>query len=293
MNVIETHTVTHIYQKIRLQEYAVSIFNSITTKSSLKKAIKKEIVLVNNQPTSTAYWVQKNDVITLLEDNTKKHKPFHLKLEIVYEDDYLAIINKPAGVLVSGNSFATIDNALEQNLRPSSQTDKTKPRPAHRLDYPTTGLLLVGKTRKAIELLNKLFEEKNITKEYVAITIGKMKPKGTLTTPIDQKPAVSKFEVLKSVPSKRFNYLNWVLLNPKTGRKHQLRRHLSLLKNPILGDKGYGLENLILLKKGLYLHAYSLEFIHPFTHKKLSLTKDPPKKFNTIFPNFKLTNSNH
>lgn len=195
----------------------------------------------------------------------------------------MAVINKPAGILVSGNSFKTIDNALEQNIAKSNLADATKPRPVHRLDYPTTGLLLIGKTSASILALNKLFENKEITKTYLAVTIGKMSIEGTTTTMVDNKKALSKYNVIKSVNSKKFAYLNLVKLRLETGRKHQLRVHLSSIGNPILGDAQYGIEGKIIKGKGLYLHAYSLDFIHPFTNDKMSFKKEPHKKFAKLF----------
>ena len=110
-----------------------------------------------------------------------------------------------------------------------------------------------------------------------------MESKGKITSSIDGKQAQSNFTVKASVTSKRFSKLNLVKLKPKTGRKHQLRKHLFSIGNPILGDKKYFLDQKILTGKGLYLHASSLEFIHPFTKEQLLVTKKLPKKFKTIF----------
>ena len=105
---------------------------------------------------------------------------------------------------------------------------------------------------------------------------------GVINSEIDGKESQSNYEVIESVVSKRFEFLNLVKLEPQTGRRHQLRIHLSSIGNPILGDKEYGIENLILNGKGIYLHAYSLEFVHPFTNE-ISLIEDLlPKKFLKI-----------
>lgn len=199
----------------------------------------------------------------------------------------MAAIHKPAGILVSGNRFKTIANALAQNLKPSTLTDATKPQPVHRLDYPTTGVLLAGKTSSSIRALNELFEDKTIQKTYYAVTIGEMNKSGTITSPIDGKKAQSNYMVIESVSSKKFGQLNLVELKPQTGRRHQLRKHLSTIGNPILGDPEYGLENLIVKGKGLYLHAYALEFIHPFTNEKVYLKDGLPQKFTKIFSQLK------
>ena len=185
--------------------------------------------------------------------------------------------------MVSGNSFKTITNALEQNLKPSTDTDACKPQPVHRLDYPTTGVLLVGKTNSSIRQLNKLFEDKIIQKQYYAVTIGKMGSEGQIATPIDDKAALTEYKVYETLVSERFDFLNLVQLNPKTGRRHQLRKHLSSIGHPILGDRDYSPEALLLKGKGLYLHAYRLEFVHPYTQKNMIFTAEFPKKFQQLF----------
>ena len=182
------------------------------------------------------------------------------------------MIHKPAGIVVSGNQFKTIANALPQNLQSSPLPDATKAQPVHRLDYATTGVLLVGKTSSGIRALNKLFEDKEVEKTYYAATIGEMEEQGSIFAEIDGKPSHSDYEVCESVLSERFGKLNLVKLHPYTGRKHQLRKHLSSIGNPILGDKDYGKEPFILKGKGLYLHAYSLRFTHPFTKEEVFIT---------------------
>ena len=195
----------------------------------------------------------------------------------------MAIINKPAGILVSGNSFATIYNALPLHITKSTQPDAIRSKPVHRLDYPTSGLLLIGKTNQSVSALHRLFEERKIKKVYHAITIGTLADSGLISTPIDSKQAVTQYNILRSVASDRFGCLNLVQLRPKTGRKHQLRKHLFNNGSPILGDRTYFQDNLLLTGHGLYLHASSLEFKHPITNVLISVTQALPKKFNTIF----------
>ena len=288
MILLEKHIVPIQKYPVRIQEYAVGIFKTVATKSGIKKAIKKQLILVNGESTTTAKMIIGEEIITLLGDESeKKNKQLILKLNVVFEDDFLAIIHKPAGILVSGNKFKTIDNAIEQNLKKSSQQDAVRPRPIHRLDYPTSGLLLIGKTSSSIIALNQLFENKKIQKTYHAVTIKKMKPEGKIDLAIDDKKSLSYYKVLDSKISKRFECLNLLELYPKTGRRHQLRKHMSSIGNPILGDKEYGLKPLILNGKGLYLHASTLKFIHPFTEKEVEISTGLPKKFQKIFSTFK------
>ncbi|WP_422354482.1 RluA family pseudouridine synthase [Roseivirga pacifica] len=178
----------------------------------------------------------------------------------------------------------TIANALDQNLKQSSQPDATLPRPIHRLDYATTGILLCGKTNSCIRALSKLFQDKLVQKTYFAIAIGQMNTSGSITTPIDGKRSKSHFEVIESVPSERFGTLSLVKLSPETGRRHQLRKHLTSIGNPILGDKDYGQEGLILNGKGLYLHAHSIAFKHPVSKEPITFASPLPEKFSKIFP---------
>lgn len=193
------------------------------------------------------------------------------------------MINKPAGILVSGNKFKTVAAALLQNLKASAKLDACKPQPAHRLDFGTTGILLIGKTQSSIRALNKLFEQKEIRKKYHAICIGEMEESGTINSPIAGKESVSKYSKIQSTDSKRFGQLNLLELEPLTGRRHQLRIHLASIGNPILGDKDYGKEEMILKGKGIYLHASKLRFAHPFKKEKIEVESELPRRFRKIF----------
>ena len=283
MKILESHTATNVLNNIRLSDYAVGVFMSIPSKSGIKKAIKKGLLLVNNKRGVSGQFITLGDKIDLLKDKNIIKKNIDLDLEVLWEDDYLAIIYKPAGLLVSGNKARTVTHALSQNLNPSNLPDATQPQPVHRLDFPTSGLLLIGKTANSIRELGKLFENKTIQKTYLAITIGQMKSKEVIDFNIDDKKSLSTYEVLQTVSSVKFDFLNLVKLTPQTGRRHQLRIHCAHIGNPILGDAEYGIEGKILKGNGLYLHAESLEFTHPSTNELLSITKEAPKKFKRLF----------
>lgn len=247
--------------------------------------MKKQQITVNGEVASSATFIQGGETIILRIPEIVPRKKLVFPLKVLFEDEYLAVIHKPAGILVSGNGFKTITNALPQNLQRSSLPDASLPQPVHRLDYPTTGILLVGKTSSSIRLLNKMFEEKEIQKIYYAVAIGEMEKQAEITSDIEGRKALSAYSLIEKVPSERFGYLNLVRLQLQTGRRHQLRKHLASIGNPILGDQQYGKEGLILMKKGLYLHAFSLRFIHPFTREEICIQDELPKKFQKIFPN--------
>ncbi|MEN8250998.1 MAG: RluA family pseudouridine synthase [Bacteroidota bacterium] len=285
MNHSETHIVPKLSTPIRLQDYGVGIFNVALTKSALKKVLKKKYVTVNNVVATSATFINGGETICLsIPEEVSPEKKLIFPLEVLFEDDHLAVVHKPAGILVSGNRFKTIANALAQNIKKSNLPDAATPHPVHRLDFPTTGVLLVGKTRSSIRTLNKLFEDDRIRKTYYAITIGEMNCRGKIISTVEGKKSRTDYSIKETVPSKRFGKLNLVELKPETGRRHQLRIHLSSIGNPILGDKEYGIENLILNGKGLYLHAYSLKFIHPFTNEVVHIKDELPQGFRKIFP---------
>ncbi|MBI9056272.1 MAG: RluA family pseudouridine synthase [Labilibaculum sp.] len=280
MRVLEFHIVPAGIEDIRLQDYAPKIFNSISSYQGMKKAIKRKKVYVDGEPAPTGLWVKEGQRIELLDLELPPAKVFEMELEIVYEDDHIAVINKPAGVSVSGNLFRTIQNMLPFNLKESSCQDALPVfRPVHRLDNPTCGLLLVAKTSQAIGALGAQFENRTIKKRYTAVVIGDLPDKGRVEMEVDGKEAVSTFRVVKKVPSIRNKSLCMVHLFPETGRTHQLRIHMAGLGTPILGDKLYGTEGEILQKKGLFLCAAGLHFEHPFTNEKMDLSIDPPYKF--------------
>jgi 23S rRNA pseudouridine1911/1915/1917 synthase len=280
-----SHTVPDKISPIRLSDYGIGLFEVCMTKSALKKVLKKGWIKVNGVTAKTATMITGGEEIVLTKpEEPKPERQFIFPLDVLYEDDYLAVIHKPAGILVSGNGFKTIVNALPQNLQRSPLPDATAPQPVHRLDYATTGVLLIGKTSSSIRQLNRLFQEKQVHKVYYAVTIGSMGPLGSICYSIDNKPAQTDFEVLDRVPSPRFGELNLVRLKPGTGRRHQIRKHLARIGNPILGDKDYGKEDLILNGKGLYLHASSLSFEHPRSKEQLIVKSELPKRFGKIFP---------
>ena len=275
MKVVEKHIVPQIQNPIRLQEYASSIFKTITTRSGIKKAIKKQLILLNRKPANTGDWIKEGQLLELLAEELPQKKIFRLQLKIIFNDNFLAVIQKPSGYPTNGNYFKTIENALPYNLENSTEKDALPyPTPVHRLDNPTSGLLLVAKTKNVQVKLNQDFEEKNIRKSYLAIVSGEIPSTGTFNSPIEGKTAATKFQLKKTFQKNDKTY-SLVELFPITGRTHQIRIHLSKNGNPIVGDEVYGSsENA----KGILLAAHSLAFTHPSTKKSLHFENTFPKK---------------
>ncbi|WP_034919778.1 RluA family pseudouridine synthase [Gillisia sp. CAL575] len=280
MKIIESHIVPAVATKIRLQEYAVGIFRMLPSKSGLKKAIKKEEILLNGKVAKTSDWIEQHQKIDFIQKEEKQLKVFQLKLEVVFEDDHLAIINKPSGYPTSGNYFKTIEHALPYNLKASALPDALiYPLPVHRLDNPTSGLLIVAKTKSAQIKLHQDFEEKKIQKTYLALVRGETPMQAAVKTNIEGKEAFTNYKTLKSFQYQDATY-SLLEVAPKTGRTHQIRIHLSTAGFPIVGDKLYGSSEVPFRKKGLYLAAIKLEFLHPIDKTLLKIETEFPSKFS-------------
>ena len=283
MPVIKTHIVPEGVEEVRLYDYVQQIFPTIPSRKGVKKAISREEILVDGQKTSTGHWIKAGQKIELLESSANPPKEYILKLEIVFEDEFMAVINKPAGIPVSGNQFRTIQNALIGNINLSKEEDALRwPKPVHRLDGPTSGLLIIAKTAKALVKLGQQFEQKTIEKKYAAIVMGKSPESGIVNAAIEGLESLSEFKTLQTINSLKSKYLSLVELSPKTGRTHQLRIHMSSIGFPILGDKIYGEEGNVLEGKGLFLCALSLNLKHPITEELLSIKIDMPYNFLSI-----------
>ncbi|MEJ2595366.1 MAG: RluA family pseudouridine synthase, partial [bacterium] len=188
MAVVEEHIVPPHTPPVRLVDYLPGIFTLLPSRAGLKKAMKRGEVLVNGKPAAQREFVQPGQKISLLEPAVPTARIFEFPLEIVYKDEWLAIINKPAGLPVSGNRYRTVQNALPFNLPESSKKDALKwPRPVHRLDVPTSGLLLIARTTRALMILGRQMEKREIKKRYRAIVAGKLSGSGKIDWPIQNR----------------------------------------------------------------------------------------------------------
>ena len=283
---IEEYVVPVLDKSFRLSDFPAGTFKTIPSRKGFKNAVKAGLVKINREIGYTGDYIKGGEIIEIFQNPLLLKKPtLELNLDVLFEDDYLAVVYKPAGIVVSGNKKFTLENALPFNLEKSSLKDAlVRPEPVHRLDYPTSGLLLIGKTSGALSALNKMFENKVIIKVYHAVTIGFLNDYGKIEAKIDNKASKTEFKVLKTKESRKYGNLNFVELKPSTGRKHQLRIHLSTVGAPILGDQKYGAGDLDTKGNGLLLNATALRFTHPFTGRTVSLRSDLPKKFYKFFP---------
>lgn len=250
------------------------------SRKSVKKALVKGAIRLNSNVCEGGRWLKEGDVITVIDLNLKPPKTYRLAIPVIYEDEAIAVIDKPAGISVSGNQFRTVVNALPYNLKPSSEKDYLNwPLPVHRLDNPTSGLLIVAKTKSARIKLGQAFEQQLILKKYHAIVHGEPPQEGNINNPIEGKLATSNYTKINSVYSLKNKQLSLIELEPQTGRTHQLRIHCSKIGHPILGDVLYGEEGNVLKYKGLFLAAVYLSFKHPTTNNRVEINIPTPAKF--------------
>ncbi|HBS88245.1 MAG TPA: RNA pseudouridine synthase [Bacteroidales bacterium] len=288
LTISEKHIVRDVSGDIRLSDYIIGKFETLKARKGLKKAILDGRVLINGKKGYTADYVRKNDVIELCADESEIKKVFQLKIEVIFEDEFLAVINKPAGFPVSGNYYKTIQNALPFNLSPSTLPDALAvARPVHRLDNQTRGLLLVAKTRSSQLSLHKQFEENQIQKKYCAVVIGTTEKQGIIIDDIEGKYAETQYIKSGEYKSAKFGFLTVVDLFPKTGRTHQLRIHLAKNGTHILGDKLYGNHEKNPKDKGLFLAATGIRFMHPGTNLMTDFQLELPEKFSNYLKRIK------
>jgi len=268
----------------RLSEYAVGVFEIFISRKGLKKAIKRGQILLDGVIGKTGDWVKPGQKISVLADSRKAPKILPLSVPVIYEDEHLAILHKPASLPVSGNQYRTLENALAFNLQKSQLVEAMPwPRPLHRLDAATSGLIAVAKTYPTMVRLGQAWEAGLVHKKYIAITWGILpKESGTINTPIEGRSSKTIYQVLRTKSHPKLGMLSELSLTLKTGRTHQLRIHLSELGNDILGDLIYGLEDRPKVR-GLWLFANEMAFNHPVTKEPLMFKLGKLNKVEKLF----------
>lgn len=267
----------------RIADYCAAAFPILGSRSAAKKAILNGRLRLNGNIASTTDLVRKGDLLELQGSGVRKVKTLQIDLDIIFEDDSLVVVNKSGGIAVNGNRKTTLENALARANRQNKLPDAL-PRPlaVHRIDVPTSGLVLFAKTKSALIELGKAFQQNRVTKEYIAVVHGKPAQHGRINLPIQGKKAETSYERLEVVPSRIFQHLSLVLLKPVTGRTHQLRIHMKKEGHLIVGDKQYADTAKTILGKGMLLCAKKLVFAHPVTGKDLRLEIDTPTKFKKV-----------
>ncbi|MHB1687644.1 MAG: RluA family pseudouridine synthase [Ignavibacteriaceae bacterium] len=283
------------------------------TRSKIQKLIEANLVTVNGEFVKPSYQVQPKDIVEAsipITPRPEEIEPEEIPLEIIFEDDFLLIVNKPAGMVAHpayANYTGTLVNALlHHSQKLSNINEPGRPGIVHRIDKNTSGLLVVAKDDWTHAKLAEQFSKHSIEREYWAVVWGIFKEKkGEINSNIarsksdrkkftvaksDGKTAVTFYEVLKE-----FDFTSLVKLNLKTGRTHQIRVHLTSIGHPIFGDPTYGgrnivfgatlpkiksrVENLLDIMPRQALHAKTLGFIHPHTKEFLRFNSELPEDF--------------
>lgn len=272
--------------------------NTDLTRSKIQKLIKDGAVALNGKACKASSAVCAGDSIRILvpeTDGDRLPEPENITLDVVYEDDDLAVINKPKGMVVHpapGNPSGTLVNALLYRFQTlSGAGGEIRPGIVHRIDRMTSGLLVVAKNDFAHEALARQFAEHTAHREYLCLVHGNLKEdSGTVDAPIgrhktdrkrmavteDGRRAVTHWHVLE-----RFGTETLLDVRLETGRTHQIRVHMAYIKHPILGDEVYGSPASKLGLNGQALHGYRLTFSHPRTGETMSFTAPLPDDFTT------------
>ncbi len=280
-------------ENIRIDQYLTEKLD--ISRSKVQRLIEEEKVTVNGNTTSSNYKIHLNDNIEVLSDldfsmNIEKED---IPVDILYEDDDLLVVNKESGMVVhpaAGNFSHTLVNALLYKFDLEGM-DKIRPGIVHRIDKDTSGVMVVAKNEKTLELLSEMIKNKEVERIYVALVEGIiMHDTGDIDAPIgrdvnnrqkmmvtdvNSKEAFTHFRVLK-----RYKNENKTLIECKlsTGRTHQIRVHMAYIGHPIYNDPVYG-KSKKTTEFGQFLHSKTIKFTHPITKKEVYCKAPLPKEF--------------
>lgn len=282
----------------RLDAYLAKELDEVS-RSYVQKLIKDNLVFVNDKHVKSSYLVKEGDFIKV---NLPKPKELEIisediPIDIVYEDEDIAIINKPQGMVVHpapGNYTGTLVNALLFHIRNlSSINGIIRPGIIHRLDKDTSGLLIIAKNDKAHRILSENLKERKIKRVYISLVNGILSDdEGCINAPIgrhevdrkkmtvtqkNSKEAITHYKVLD-----RYDKYTLIEVNLETGRTHQIRVHMAYINHPVIGDPVYSkCKNEFGLDKQM-LHAYKIGFSHPSTGEYMEFKTDLPEYFKRI-----------
>ncbi len=300
---------------LRIDKYLMNFVEN-ATRTKIQAAAKNGSIKVNGNIVKSNYKVKPLDEIKVLFEYPPHENlliPENINLDIIYEDDYLVVVNKAAGMVVHpghGNYSGTLINALIYHFENLPKNSSNRPGLVHRLDKDTSGLLVIAKNDKSMVHLSNQFAKKKSKREYVAMVWGIVKddfgridnyigrnPKNRLQNIVlhddikNGKRAITNYEVLS-----RMNYVSLVKCTLETGRTHQIRVHMKHIGHTLFNDERYGgnsilkgttfskykqfVENCFKLLPRQALHAKTLGFTHPKTGKFLEFNSDLPEDFN-------------
>lgn len=303
---------------LRIDKYLVERIKG-TSRNRIQVAAEAQCIRVNGKPVKSNYRVHPGDIISVVMDRPRYENEIvaqDIPLNIVYEDDQLMVVNKPAGMCVHpghGNYDGTLVNALAWHFKDNPDYDVTDPRMGlvHRIDKDTSGLLVVAKTPQAKTSLGKQFFDKTTKRQYIALVWGEMKDKqGTITGNIGRslrdrlqmcvfpdgelgKHAVTHYTTLENLA-----HVALVQCQLETGRTHQIRVHMKHIGHPLFNDERYGgnqvlrgfktasyaafIQNCFALCPRQALHAKTLGFVHPVTHQQMDFDSELPSDMDSL-----------
>ncbi|CUO58907.1 RluA family pseudouridine synthase [Clostridium sp. NSJ-49] len=282
----------------RIDKYLSTVIEG-KTRSFIQGLIEEKAVTVNGKIIKSNYKVKINDevVVILPEPIELDVKAENIKLDIVYEDSDVIVVNKPKNMVVHpapGNYSGTLVNGLLYHCKDLSGINGViRPGIVHRIDKDTTGILVVAKNDEAHNSLAKQFKDHSIKREYYALVEGRFsKESGTIDKPLgrnkkdrlkmdiveDGRRAVTHYEVLEQY-DKGVSLIKCTL---ETGRTHQIRVHMASIGHPLVGDQTYGFKKQKFKIEGQALHAKTLGFIHPSTGEYIEFTSDLPEYFEEL-----------
>ncbi|MCP4807271.1 MAG: NUDIX domain-containing protein [Proteobacteria bacterium] len=273
--------VTVTEEGLRFDAFCLQAFEAIPSKAFAKKAIKRGALLLNGVSVESARFVRLGDVVELVGTGRRPAATYERELTVLFEDEHMAVVDKPAGIPTNGVKHRTLEHALPHNLERSTLPDALeRPRTVHRLDYQTQGLVLCAKTGSAHVALGRAFEERRVHKRYRALVTGRLEGSGEVTTELDGREAHTRWAAVAHTPSLTPGWVTTVDLWPLTGRTHQLRRHVAELGHPVLGDTVHT-RGKCLRHNGLHLASVEVRFPHPVTQEEVRVQRDEPAKFES------------
>jgi 23S rRNA pseudouridine1911/1915/1917 synthase len=298
---------------LRVDKFLMNFIEN-ATRNKIQAAAKEGNIWVNQNPVKSNYKVKAGDKVQVMFEHPPYENllvPEDIPLDIVYEDEVLLVVNKPAGIVVHpghGNYSGTLVNALLYHFKDLPLNSDSRPGLVHRIDKDTSGLLVVAKTAEAMTHLSRQFFDKTSTREYIALAWGVFSEvSGTIEGHIGRslknrlqmdvfedesfgKPAITHYKVLEDL-----RYVSLIQCQLETGRTHQIRAHLKHIGHPLFNDERYGgnkilkgttftkykqfVDNCFKLLPRQALHAKTLGFEHPITKKVLTFNTDLPEDF--------------